>query len=55
MTSPLRICELFAGIGATAQGLRDLGIPFESRYARSTPGRTGRTAPSTATRRTSGT
>lgn len=29
MTS-LRICELFAGIGATAQGLRDLGIPFES-------------------------
>lgn len=30
MTSPLRICELFAGIGATAQGLRDLGIPFES-------------------------
>ncbi len=28
--TPLRICELFAGIGATAQGLRDLGIPFES-------------------------
>ena len=28
--TPLRICELFAGIGATAQGLRDLGVPFES-------------------------
>lgn len=30
MTSPIRLCELFAGIGAQAQGLRDRGIPFES-------------------------
>lgn len=30
MTSPVRLLEMFAGIGAQAQGLRDRGIPFES-------------------------
>ena len=29
LTSPIRLIELFAGVGSQAMALRDLGIPFE--------------------------